>query len=175
MGIGQTVPTILLVAYEATSPYRIISSAKLPEDKYDFIANLPQDSRLALQRELKRKFGLSATHQTAPTDVLSLSIKKPGAAGLRPSESQGGSANSDAGHFSCVNQPLSCLTSMLENHFKIPVVDHTGLTGRFDIDFAWEQQDFRKQAPEALKQALLDELGLELVPSKESVDMLVVR
>jgi len=134
LGIGQPVQTILLVAYGATSPYRFISSGKLPEGKYDFIANLPQDSRLGLQQELKRKFGLIAIHKVRQTNVLRLSVKKAGAAGLRPSESEGGSSHSSAGQFSFVNQPLSCLTSMLEDHFKTPVVDNTGLNGRFDID-----------------------------------------
>jgi uncharacterized protein (TIGR03435 family) len=175
LGIGQTLQTILLVAYEATSPYRIISPAKLPEDKYDFIANLPENSRLALQKELKRKFGLSANHQARQTNVLRLSVKKAGAAGLRPSASDGGSAESSAGHFSCLNQPLSCLTSMLEDHFKVPVVDQTGLKGHFDIDLDWDQPEFQQKAPEALKQALVDELGLDLLPAMEAVDMLIVQ
>jgi uncharacterized protein (TIGR03435 family) len=64
---------------------------------------------------------------------------------------------------------------MLENYFHIPVVDKTGLQGRFDIDLAWDQSDFEHQNPDALKQALLDELGLELIPAKEPVEMLVVQ
>jgi len=94
---------------------------------------------------------------------------------LRPSQSQGGSARSGAGQFSCVNQPLSCLTSFLENYFHIPIVDDTGLQGRFNIDLAWDQSDFEHQNPNALKQALLVELGLELNPAKEPVEMLVVQ
>jgi uncharacterized protein (TIGR03435 family) len=50
----------------------------------------------------------------------------------------------------------------------------TGLQGRFTIDLAWDQPDFQHQNPEELKQALLDELGLELTPVKEPVDMLIV-
>jgi uncharacterized protein (TIGR03435 family) len=64
---------------------------------------------------------------------------------------------------------------MLENYFHIPVVDNTGLQGRFDIDLAWDQPDFEHQNPDALKQALLDELGLELSPAKQPVEMLVVQ
>ena len=73
-----------------------------------------------------------------------------------------------------MNQPLSCLTSLLENQLKLPVVDHTGLDGRFDIDLAWDQADFQAPTPDALKQALAEELGLELVKAKEDVEMLMV-
>jgi uncharacterized protein (TIGR03435 family) len=175
LGIGQTPRTMLGLAYGVTSPYRIVSSLNLPEDKYDFIANLPQNSLQALQREVKRKFGVSASHETRQTDVLRLAVKNAQAPGLMPSLSEGGSARSGAGQFSCVNQPLSCLTSMLENYFHIPVVDNTGLQGRFNIDLAWDQRDFEHQNPDALKQALLDELGLELSRAKEPVEMLVVQ
>jgi len=102
-------------------------------------------------------------------------LKKPGAAGLQLSAAEGGSAQSDDGHFSCANQPLSCLTSMLETHFNLPVVDHTGLTGRFDINLSWEKPDSQDQNPDTLKQALLDELGLELVAANELIDLLVIQ
>jgi uncharacterized protein (TIGR03435 family) len=64
---------------------------------------------------------------------------------------------------------------MLENQLNIPVVDATGLTGHFDIDLSWDQTDSQQQMPEALKQALLEQLGLELTPAKERIDMLVVQ
>jgi uncharacterized protein (TIGR03435 family) len=51
----------------------------------------------------------------------------------------------------------------------------TGLSGRFDIDLAWDQPDFQQKTPAALKQALVDELGLELMPAMESIDMLIVQ
>lgn len=175
LGIGQTPRTILGLAFGVTSPYRVVSSLNLPEDKYDFIANLPQNSLQTLQEEVKRKFGVSASHETRQTDVLRLTMKNAEAAGLRPSLSEGGSARSGAGQFSCVNQPLTCLTAFLESYFHVPVVDNTGLQGRFNIDLAWDQPDFEHQNPDALKQALLDELGLELSRAKEPVEMLVVQ
>jgi uncharacterized protein (TIGR03435 family) len=103
--------------------------------------------------------------------VLRLTVKKAGADGLRPATSQGGSTESGAGRFSCVNQPLSTLISTLENHLVLPIVDETGLTGAFDIDLTWDKAD----SLEAIHQALLEELGLELTPARKSIDMLVVQ
>lgn len=173
LGINQPVEAILLAAYDG-SPSRLVLNTQLPEGKYDFIANLPQGSRKALQDEIKRKFGFIARHETQMTNVLRLVVKAAGADGLRPSESEGGSAQSRAGQFSCVNQPISSLIGSLQHSFRLPIVDQTGLNGRYDIDLNWEQADFQRPNPEAVKQALADNLGLELVPATEPVDMLVV-
>lgn len=54
-------------------------------------------------------------------------------------------------------------------------MDDTGLTDRYDIDLTWDQTDFKHPSPDALKQALLEQLGLELKPAKQPVDMLVVQ
>ena len=175
VGIGHPVEDILLVAYDQPSATRMVSASALPDDKYDFIANLPQNSHRGLQRELNRQFGLSASRQSRLTDVLRLTVKNAGASGLRPSHSQNGSADSSDVQFNCVNQPISSLITMLENQLKVPVIDETGLTGGFDINLSWDQADFQQSAPEALKQALLEQLGLELTPAKQAIDMLVVQ
>jgi uncharacterized protein (TIGR03435 family) len=60
---------------------------------------------------------------------------------------------------------------MLEGNLQIPVIDQTGLTQTFDIDLKWNQHDPQHNT---LKQALLDQLGLELVPTTKPVEMLVV-
>ena len=67
------------------------------------------------------------------------------------------------------------ITSFLEGCFGTPVIDQTGLTQHFHIDLKWEELG-KQQDPdhEALKQALLDQLGLELVPSNMPIEMLVV-
>jgi uncharacterized protein (TIGR03435 family) len=54
-------------------------------------------------------------------------------------------------------------------------VDATGLTGHFDIDLTWDQTDSPLETTDSLKQALLEQLGLELIPSKEPISLLVVQ
>lgn len=174
LGINQPVQAILVAAYGGSSS-RLVLNTQLPGEKYDFIANLPQGSLKALQDEIKRKFALIAHHETRETNVLRLAVKAAGADGLRPSQSQGGSARSGAGQFSCVNQPISSLIGMLQQSFGMPIVDQTALNGRYDIDLRWDETDFQKPNREALKQALGDELGLELIPATEPIEMLVVQ
>jgi uncharacterized protein (TIGR03435 family) len=63
---------------------------------------------------------------------------------------------------------MSKLVEFLENALGTPVVDRTGLTGHFDIYVKWDG------TPDGLTKALLPQLGLELVPSRESIEYLVV-
>lgn len=175
LGIGHPVEDILLTAYDQPSATRMVSSIALPEEKYDFIANLPQHSHEGLQQELNRQFGLSASRQSRQMNVFRLTVQNTEAGGLRPSHSQTASSDSSAGQFNCKNQPISSLIMLLENELKVPVVDETGLTDRFDIYLSWDHTDFQPLAPEALKQALLEQLGLQLTPAKQAIDMLVVQ
>jgi uncharacterized protein (TIGR03435 family) len=62
----------------------------------------------------------------------------------------------------------------LEADLQIPVVDQTGLTNEYDFSLRWDGPDSRQPDSEGLKQALLDQLGLELVPTNMPIEMLVV-
>ena len=94
---------------------------------------------------------------------------KPTAGGGPPDDSIIG-----PGQCSIHNQPLSGLARLLESYFEVPVIDRSGTASRFDIDLKWDEQEFRRN-PEGLKQALLDELGLELDSGSEPIEMLVVQ
>ena len=48
------------------------------------------------------------------------------------------------------------------------VIDRTRIKGNMDIELNWDV------TPEGLKQALIDQLGLELVPGNEFIEFLVV-
>jgi uncharacterized protein (TIGR03435 family) len=96
-------------------------------------------------------------------------LKSAAATGSRSSN-----INNGSGFYKCSNAPLEFLATSLEYYFELPVIDRTGIEGRFDIDLKWDERDRQHRNPEGLKQVLLDQLGLELVPGRESIDMLVV-
>ena len=75
------------------------------------------------------------------------------------------------GQFSSVNTAISDLAINLEILLKIPVINESGITNKFDIDLEWNQNDPQHSS---LKQALIDQLGLELVPTNMPIEMLVV-
>ena len=173
IGIGVPVRNIVQAAYGGRAGRMILSTDLLP-DRYDYIANLAQNSDEALQREIKKKFGVVGKWETRETDVLLLKVKRANAQGLKPASDHIALANSYAGHYSCTNAPLSWVAEFLDNYFEVPVIDRTGLSRHFDIDLKWDEPDQQHLNPEGLKQALLDQFGLELVPGREPVEMLVV-
>ena len=86
-------------------------------------------------------------------------------------------------------QPVSALVDMLSKEFRLPIVDKTGLTGKFDftLEFAPEPPGALPPPPsvEALPTAIdqsgpnlisavQQQLGLKLNPSKVLLDVLIV-
>jgi len=71
------------------------------------------------------------------------------------------------------NEPLSRITGFLESGSPVPIIDQTGATNHCSIDIKWND-DWRDPEHKVLQQVLLDQLGLELVPTNMPVEMLVV-
>jgi uncharacterized protein (TIGR03435 family) len=175
MGINQPVKSILRIAHDAASPYRMVLNTELPAEKYDFLSNLPTGSREALQLALKKNFGVVGRFETRDTDVLLLKVKRSPAPGLRPSTTSDVGGSSGGGQISITGQSLSLnLVPNLEEIFEMPVIDQTSLTGRYDVKLKWHESKSGHTNPEDLKQALLDQLGLELVPDRQPIEMLIV-
>jgi uncharacterized protein (TIGR03435 family) len=180
IGVGQSVFPIVRIAYN-WHPGRILFADPQPKERYDFISTLRQNSGIALQVELKRKLGFVGHPETTNTDVLVLKVRRPNAPGLKP-PTNGHADRERSDYYYCDNEPLSSdggdsgftITSFLEKRFGTPVIDQTGLTQNFHIDLKWNEQFGKDPNHDVLKQALLDQLGLELVPSNMPVEMLVV-
>jgi uncharacterized protein (TIGR03435 family) len=59
--------------------------------------------------------------------------------------------------------------------FQVPVVDKTQYNWfSFNIDLRWKVNSDPSANQESLKQAMLEQLGLELVPTNLPVEILVV-
>lgn len=56
---------------------------------------------------------------------------------------------------------------------EVPIVDQTGLNGAFDYKLAWDGSD-QTRYKDSIRQSLIEQLGLELVPGRKPVEMLVV-
>jgi len=177
-GIAVTAGEIAWAAYD-WRPARIVFPSGPPAQRYDFMANLPQGSTAALQKELKRTLGLAGRRELREVDVLLLRVKTPNAPGLALPNPGGGDDWSAAGHYYCDDRALSYthpphlgLTRFLEGVFGKPIIDQTGLTQHFSIDLRWPSP--HPQEHITIQRAVLDQLGLELVPGREKVEMLVV-
>jgi uncharacterized protein (TIGR03435 family) len=171
-GFGQSVPDLLMFAY-GVRPAQLIPTVPVPFGKYDFIANLTtgiEANQEGLQQETKTKFGLIVRRETIETNVLVLTVQSRNAAGLKPTAGQlSGSWWHFWYHFYSVHdQSISTLVDYLEDSLGTVVIDQTGLTDNFDIDFEWDS------TPESLKPVLLDQLGLKLTPARKNVTFAIV-
>ena len=179
IGVGEPVLQIVRVAY-GWRPGRILFTSTQPTERYDFISTLPRATGPALQAELKSKLGFVGHREMRDMDVLVLKVRRANAPGLKP-PTNGGKDNIHTGRYYCDNAPISSdsgwypgVARFLEDYFEMPVIDQTGLTQNFHIDLKWDERFKGDPDHEALKEALLDQLGLELVPSNMPIEMLVV-
>jgi uncharacterized protein (TIGR03435 family) len=176
---GSAFDLILTKAY-GFGPEQTILPPNPPKGQFDLLLTVPDHAREALQAEIKRQFGLVAHVETREQDVLVLKCANPRAPGLKLSRGGGPASNvqqpgllkftyykmSSPGGYDVVHE--------LGERLNLPVIDETGLTNAYDIDFPLNLE----LQGDALKQAALgtlrDLLGLELVPDRRPIEMLVV-
>ncbi|HEY5041842.1 MAG TPA: TIGR03435 family protein [Verrucomicrobiae bacterium] len=187
MGIAQPLMEIIQAAYQRDQLHTLVN-ADLPTNRYDFFAKLvgPQEPHknmpvnknwtIALQEEITRKFGIKGQIEMHETDVMVLKQNNTVPQGFKISHNMpnGRAMIDDPGNVVCFEQPIGTLTGILEREFQIPIVDQTGLTNAYDYSLKWNEPDRKQPNLDALKQALLDQLGLELVPTNMPIEMLVV-
>jgi uncharacterized protein (TIGR03435 family) len=108
------------------------------------------------------------------TNAWILKVKYPNTAALKPSVSETGSTSIGNGIISVTHGNMNGFAYSVENHFKVPVIDQTGLTKDFDFEISWDDYEGGYPNLNGFKQALLNQLGLELVPTNMPIEMLVV-
>jgi uncharacterized protein (TIGR03435 family) len=176
VGINQPVINIVSAAYNWPQA-RIIFAIPAPTDRYDFITTLAQGSREALKQELKNKLGLVGRTEMKDMDAMLLQVRNANAPGVHwPTQGGYSYLNNDGNkhEIKWANKPLSEINNFLESGSPIPIIDQTAATKRCSIDIRWVESWGQDPEHRALQQVLLDQLGLELVPTNMPVEMLVV-
>ena len=183
VGINVPVTAIASLAYRNDDPLglpwpreRMVFTTPQPSQHYDFVATLAQGSQQALREQLRKQLGFVGHYEPRDIDALILKVKNPNAPGLIPASGSGFGDFSDniengQHHYKVENQPLSIVAKNLEHFFGMPVVDKTDLTQHVTFDLKWDE---KQNGNDALKDALLRQLGLELVPASTRVEMLVL-
>ena len=184
LGRAVSFDALIGMAYEV-DVNQIVPSPDKVAGSFDLLMTTADASKEKLQKEIQRQFGYVAHRETRQADVLVLTLKRVGAPGLKPSRGQnrgGGfasSSSSPAGmggqsrQVASQNQPISSLIKNLQGYFDKPIIDRTGLTGNFDVSLTVTTGNGGSES-DAIMQAMPVQLGLELVPSHESTEMLVV-
>jgi RNA polymerase sigma factor (sigma-70 family) len=189
VGLGQPLETIVRESYAADNLHAVFLTPLPAQPLYDYISHVPERTGRPLQELLQRKFGLVGRWEMVETNVLVLKYANPDNPGLQPAESLMHSLNltnlSAFNRFNGVARrtPAGTVhidTTMprliealgLERAFHLPIIDETGLTNRYDFFFKNPARGFPNQ--DAWKDALSQQLGLELTPTIRPVRMLIV-
>jgi uncharacterized protein (TIGR03435 family) len=209
---------LLMIAYEVKS-YQISGPAWLSTERYNIIAKVPEGAtkeqvNVMWQNLLAERFGVVLHHESKEFQVEELVVAKggrnmkesaeddPSAEGPPKLDNKGNLSgpglvtmittgpNGPSAHTVAKAQPLSKLTTMLGNQINRPVLDKTGLTGKYDFDIEFTPNlplgqlgpgpaiaapvDNASEPGPNLVDAVQRQLGLRLVSSKAKLDVVVI-
>jgi uncharacterized protein (TIGR03435 family) len=129
-----------------------------------------------LQDELKQRFGLIAHYETNAADVLGFNVVKTPTAGLRQASGGKKSRKISGDEIVLRNEYWFGFCMVLEDRLGKPIVDWSALSNTgayYNIDLQWRLQP-NETKEQAINEALLNQLGLELVHTNLPIKMLVV-
>jgi uncharacterized protein (TIGR03435 family) len=153
-----------------------------------------EQARLMLQSLLTTRFKLQAHHEARDVPVYALTVEKSGAKlQSAPERDCSGTpspchrvSGGPGGGLSGKTVTVAEFANVLSVFVERPVMDRTAITGNFDIDLPpWSRlaqsnpvSDERERIPDPASApvftALQERLGLELEPTKSSLDVLVI-
>ncbi len=145
---GATLSQLISQIYDVPSP-RLLIDFEPPEERYDVIVTSQGGMKNqidAIRRQaIEAAFGLAAKHEQHDLDAYVLTVKDKEAKGLRPTQAANNSGwQGGAGTRSGVNIDFKSIVQQLEPLLKQPIVDETGLNGRYDFELKWDQPAIEK-------------------------------
>jgi uncharacterized protein (TIGR03435 family) len=173
-GTGVDARAALALAFEI-SETRLIAEGELPEGLFDLAFAAPPEDEQALfglmRHAVPVALAVEARLQQRPLDVWLLRVPEGGRPALVPGDGPPGFRTDRAqGTLRGKAVRTFMLAGSLEGTLGRPVLDETGLDGRYAIELTWDPQ-----RPEGLLAAVREQLGLELAPARREIEVLVVR
>jgi uncharacterized protein (TIGR03435 family) len=180
MGMNCTAEEILRYAYSKDFNFiprgRFLIETDLPNQSYDFIANVKSGVKSGLQLEIRKRLDLTGYFETRTNEVLALA-EGVNQSGLKTAAILKGVMTIGEGDHWIPHQiSLAGLAQQLEHYLQTPVIDATEITNHFDLSLRWPTAD--AGSSDELKKILLNRLnqiGLEFVPTNMPIEMLVVK
>ena len=155
---------------------RMVLPANAPKGQFDLLLTLPKQPAEALREAIKKQFGFVGHPETRDTDVLVMKVSNPAAPGLKVNtQHKDFTINWRKGELAIVNFKMSDIAYCLgTGTFNLPVIDETGLTDSYDFVLHWNGNLNLKDQNMDIERALKEQLGLELMPDRRPLEMLVV-
>ncbi len=172
---GQSLLQLIRLAYDPNFTNNSILPTDFPRGNFDLLLTLKAKPIETLKDEIKNKFGFVAHQEVIETNVLILKVKHP--AGPALEVTKGGlpsfPTRSPQNKIAIKNQEFSGIAGCFGALLKTRVINQTDIKGRYDIALQW-QKGASETEDEAFKRVVLDQLGLEFIPSREAFNYLIV-
>jgi len=161
-----------------TSHLYAIEARVRGEDAVAFNTLSREDKLSMMQLVLGERFHMKAHMEPREIAAYDLVVVKSGPK-LKVTVGEGGSSPrlAPTGSVKWANAPLTNLMWLLSKETGKPVLDKTGLTGKYDFTLEFEPAALAgkdESGRPSIFTALEEQLGLKLVPAKEPVDVLVI-
>ena len=150
---------------------RLLVETELPDQKYDIVVNTgnrPDLLEPTMRQAVLAVLGIEAVWEGRLVDAYVL--RKSGEPKLKPLPSTVRGMYSQASRGSLETSSVGTLANMVAAMLGRPVLDETGLDGPYRIKLKFEPDDHT-----SIAEAIEGTLGLELVPARREVRMLIVR
>ncbi len=199
--LNTTLNDLITFAYGVHTRQLADGPTWMATDKFDLDGKFagetqPTDAqwKLMIQKLLKDRFALSYHRQPRELSVYALTVAKGGPT-LKKSEadpnSLPGMGFRGFGNMPVSNATMADFAAMMQGLvLDRPMIDSTGLTGRYDFTLKWTPDDSQfigmrppgmplpaadsPNAPPSLFTAIHEELGLKLEAAKAQVDVLII-
>ena len=156
--------------------YMVDGPGWLATEHFDIEARFPADAplpqvRQMMQSLLAERFHLALHRETKQMSALVMTVPKTGHK-LKPAGSDNDNFETGKLRLGAKNAPLAQLTDFLSRELRMPIVDQTGLTGRFDYSLdinKYVTEEMQRgpgpppEAPNIIARAFQEQLGLKLV------------
>jgi uncharacterized protein (TIGR03435 family) len=186
--INVRLKSVIVWAYHL-QPVQVTGPAWLDVDRFDVVAKASgaaseDQQRLMMQKLLVDRFKLAFHHETKEMQAFVVSVAKTGLK-AKPSDSEGEMSIQPAGEMAASVQraTVSKLAEMLSGPLQAPVIDETGLTGKYDfkLDLANFMMSMDRTQPMGISdvipiliQAAQQQLGIKIEQRKVPVELMIV-
>lgn len=188
---NRSVETLLLIGYSVHKKQIVNAPDWIRTERWDIkgVPDVPGQPSVKQMQTLARKvlterFGLVTHTEKRQMDVYALTVAK-GGEKMTPSTGDPNGVfdenDRDSGGIRTMrtaNISMPEFALVMKFYMDRPVVDQTGLTGRYDFQLKWTFDDSRvppaSDAPPGLFTAIQEQIGLKLESTKAQTDVLVV-
>jgi uncharacterized protein (TIGR03435 family) len=187
---GSSLVDILKYAYGIHASQIVDGPAWLSTEKFDLLADPDKESRPTsdemkkmVQELVSDRFHLSFHRARRELPVYAIVVGKTAPKLTKSTKDPSGNpwvAFSPSGSFSVGNASMADLATFMQRYaMDRPVVDKTGIPGKYDLSLVWTPDDKvastdDPNAPPGLFTAIQEQLGLKLEATRAQVDVFII-